>query len=73
MGGISNNDLSTEVKKQAREMESTKLKPTSHTDKLEALVQQLVGTIEGLCLDIQGLNKDKEHIHNGESSQQVFL
>lgn len=37
MGGISNNDLSTEAKKQACEMECTKL--TSHMDKLEALVQ----------------------------------
>lgn len=39
MVGVSNNDLAAEVKKQAREMESTKTELTSLMDKLEVLVQ----------------------------------
>lgn len=73
MGGISNNDVSVKVKKQACEMESIKLELTSRMDKLEALVQQLVGTIKGLHSDFQGLKKGKEHVHDGESSQQKFF
>lgn len=68
MVGVSNNDLAVEVKKHAREMESTKIELTSRMDKLEVLVQQLVGTMEGLRSDIQGLRKGKVHVHD-ESSQ----
>lgn len=65
---VSNNDLSAEVKKQAREMESIKTELTSCMDKFEALVQQQVGTMEGLRSDIQGLKKGK-HVQDKESSQ----
>lgn len=71
--GINNNDLSTEVKKQARKLESVEVDLINRIHKLEALVTQLVGTVEGLRVDIQGMQKRKEQVQTRESSQQVMI
>lgn len=53
MEEVSNNDLATEVKRQAKGLENTKAELTTRMVTLETMMQQLMGTVENLFLDIQ--------------------